>query len=223
MLSLRMPIDKKFLADLDEEGIYHVYNRTNNMELLFRNDENRHFFLRRYAFYLRPLIDTYCWCLLSNHFHFLIKIKSAKEIRFELLKQVVLNDAEKNYIEGKGTSAIIIEKAFHRFFTSYSMAFNKMFKRTGNLFHRPFKRVNVAKEQHFTQAIVYIHANPVKHKIINDFEKYKWSSWNSLVSDLPTQLKRKELLDWFGNKELFIKAHRDLTQFYYESDIAIED
>ena len=39
-----MPIPEKYLADFDENGIYHVYNRTNNMERLFLSDENRHFF-----------------------------------------------------------------------------------------------------------------------------------------------------------------------------------
>lgn len=38
-----------------------------------------------------------------------------------------------------------------------------------------------------------------------------------------TQLLRNEVLDWFGNKAQFIKAHMELTKYYYESDISIED
>ena len=44
----------KFLANFPEDSIYHVYNRTNNKELLFKTDENRLFFLREYAKYLEP-------------------------------------------------------------------------------------------------------------------------------------------------------------------------
>ncbi len=218
-----MPIAEKYLADLTEDNIYHIYNRTNNKELLFRTDENRRFFLQRFTHYLSPYADTYCWCLLPNHFHFLIKIKSAKEIRNWLLQQEKLKPVEKNYLKGKESSSLLVEKAFHQFFTSYSMAFNKMYNRTGNLFNRPFKRIKVDRESQFTQAIVYIHANPLKHKLVNDFTQYFWSSWKAMISEAPTQLLRKELVDWFGNKEQLIKAHLDLSEYYYDSEIAIED
>jgi putative transposase len=218
-----MPIAEKYLADLEEDNIYHIYNRTNNKELLFRTDENRRFFLQRFIHYLSPYIDTYCWCLLPNHFHFLIKVKSAKEIKSWLQQQEKLKPAEKEYLEGNQSSALLIEKAFHQFFTSYSMAFNKMYNRDGNLFHRPFKRVQVNKESHFTQAIIYIHANPLKHKLVTDFTIYYWSSWKAIISDGNTQLLRKELIDWFGNKEQLIRAHYDLSQYYYDSEIAIEE
>ncbi len=218
-----MPIAAKYLADLTEDKIYHIFNRTNNQELLFRNDENRRYFLQRFSFYLAPYLDTFCWCLLPNHFHFLVRIKSSKDIRYYLQQQRTLKKPEKEYLEGSEGSDIIIEKAFQQFFTSYSMAFNKMYKRAGNLFNRPFKRIEVNKESHFTQAIVYIHANPLKHKLTKDFTTYQWSSWKSILSEAPTQIMRNELLNWFGNKEQLINAHRNLTQFYYESDIAIED
>ncbi|MEP6700239.1 MAG: hypothetical protein ABJA85_02950 [Bacteroidota bacterium] len=218
-----MSLDKKYLASLTEENIYHIYNRTNNRELLFRSDENRRFFLQQFAHYLSPFLETYCWCLLPNHFHFLVRIKQATEIMKWLQQQEILKPAEKEYMQGNNSTARLLEKAFHQFFTSYSMAFNRMYARTGNLFHRPFKRLAVNRELHFTQAIVYIHANPLKHKLTNDFTRYKWSSWESILSDSPTMLLRNELLEWFGNRKQFIKTHHDLSRYYYESEIAIED
>ncbi len=218
-----MPIADKYLADLTEGNIYHIYNRTNNKELLFKSDENRRFFLQRFTHYLSPYLDTYCWCLLPNHFHFLIRIKTEVEIKDWLHKQEILKPAEKIYLAGKESSTLLLEKAFQQFFTSYSMAFNKMYDRAGNLFHRPFKRIEVNKESHFTQAIVYIHANPLKHKLVDDFTMYHWSSWKSVISEASTQLLRNELIEWFGNKDQLIKAHLDLSQYYYESDIAIEE
>jgi putative transposase len=218
-----MPIAKKYLADLTEENLYHIYNRTNNQELLFRSDANRHFFLNRYNTYLSPFLDTYCWCLLPNHFHFLVRIKSAAEIKNYLLGMETLNAMEKEYLATDQPSSKVLERAFHRFFTSYSMAFNKQYHRKGNLFHRPFKRVEIIRESHFTQAVVYIHANPLKHRICNDFMKYKWSSWQSVLSTEPTKILREELIDWFGGIDQLIKAHRDLSQYYYDSEIAIED
>jgi REP element-mobilizing transposase RayT len=218
-----MPIAKKYLADLIEGNTYHIYNRTNNRELLFLSDENRRFFLKKYTTYLSPFADTYCWCLLPNHFHFLVRIKSQDEIINYLHSQKTLNATEKHYLLAGQTSAEVLKKAFHKFFTSYSMAFNKMYNRKGNLFHRQFKRIEVVRDSHFTQAVVYIHANPLKHKVAPDFMKYKWSSWQSVLSEWPTLLLRRELIDWFGGRERFIKTHQDLSQFYYESEIAIED
>jgi len=218
-----MPIAKKYLADLTEENIYHIYNRTNNQEQLFLTDENRHFFLSRYSTYLSPFLGTYCWCLLPNHFHFLVKIKPKAEIKEYLTSLEILNASEKDYLAKEQPSSKILEKAFHRFFTSYSMAFNKCHQRKGNLFHRPFKRIEITRESHFTQAIVYIHANPLKHKIVTDFMKYRWSSWGSVTSNSPTPLLRQELVNWFGGIDQLIKAHKDLTQYYYDSEIAIED
>lgn len=217
-----MPLAEKYLADLTEGNVFHIYNRTNNRELLFRSDENRRFFLQRFTHYLSPYLGTYCWCLLPNHFHFLIEVKSAEEIKKWLQQFKTLKPTEKIYLEENVSSALLLEKAFHQFFTSYSMAYNKMHKRTGNLFHRPFKRIEVSRDSYFTQAVVYIHANPKKHKLVDDFTKYRWSSWHSLISEASTPLMRKELIDWFGSKEQLIKTHVDLSQYYYESEVAIE-
>jgi putative transposase len=78
------------------------------------------------------------------------------------------------------------------------MAFNKQHYRTGNLFQRPFKRIEVNKESYFTQAIIYIHANALKHKLVKDFATYEWSSYQSIISDKPTLLQKQEVIEWFG-------------------------
>ena len=63
-------------------------------------------------------------------------------------------------------------------------------------------------DAHFTQAIVFIHANSQHHKLHKDFMQHKWSSWHSMVSAMPTQLKREEVIEWFGGREQFIKVHK---------------
>ena len=215
----------KFLANFVENGIYHVYNRTNNKELLFKTDENRLFFLRQYAKYLEPYLDTFCWALLPNHFHFLVRVKSGEDIKSHLksIPSQILKPNEKEYLHDSNSTELLIEFEWKRFFTSYSMAFNKQHQRTGNLFHRPFKRLQIDKESHFTQTIIYIHANPLKHKIFKDFMEYNWSSWKSIVSVNPTKLNRQEVLDWFGGLESFIDTHKNLTKYYYTEESNIED
>jgi putative transposase len=239
-------MNDKYLATFYEGGIFHIYNRTNNKEPLFKSDENRLYFLKQYAKYLQPFVDTFCWCLLPNHFHFLVKVKTAATIKANLIKGLgrddiflkdVISNVTSNVAEAtlhlkpieakflKDEIAIdeLLEFEWRRFFISYSMAFNKQHKRTGNLFQRPFKRVEIDKERYFTQAIIYIHANAVKHKIVKDFTTYPWSSYPSIISDKPTLLNKQELIEWFGGIQQFIQTHKTQTVYFYNSDVAIED
>lgn len=220
-----MPIAPRYLAKFNENGIYHVYNRTNNRELLFLSSENYFFFLRKYDDYLHSILDTFCWCLLPNHFHLLVRIKTEIDIcKYIQAKEYKLQTtSEKLFLDKKLLLTELVERTFKRFFQSYSQSFNKMYNRQGNLFYKPFKRIEVDRDSHFKQAVVYIHANPQKHQLVKDFSSWKWSSWKSILSELPTRLLRNELLDWFGGKDLFIKTHLDLSQHYYNSDLAIED
>lgn len=220
-----MPIPLKYLAEFNENGIYHVYNRTNNREKLFLNDENRQFFLKKYYEHLTPYLDTFCWCLLPNHFHLLVRIKPLAVIQNSLnaTDPSKLSLTEKKFLKNEVLLGTLIGQSFKRFFQSYSLSFNKVHKRSGNLFYKPFKRIGVNKESQFTQTIIYIHANPLKHQIVKDFMTYKWSSWQSLLSDLPTSILRTEILEWFGNKERLIQTHKELTQYYHECEVSIED
>jgi putative transposase len=215
----------KYLANFVEDGIYHVYNRTNNKEPLFKTDENRLYFLRQFAKYVEPFVDTYCWTLLPNHFHFLIRVKNSEDIKRHLKTVVIekLKPIEKKYLDNNTTTELLLEFEWKRFLTSYSMAFNKQHNRQGNLFHRPFKRVLVNKESHFTQAIIYIHANAFKHGVCKDFKQYIWSSWRTVTTSNTTKLCRQEVLDWFGGLERFIEAHDKLAEFYYGGEISIEE
>ena len=60
--------------------IYHVFNRGNNKQLLFFNNENYLYFLRKIRTHLAPVCDILAYCLMPNHFHFLIHMneESAK-------------------------------------------------------------------------------------------------------------------------------------------------
>lgn len=63
--------------------------------------------------------------------------------------------------------------------------------------------------------ILYIHLNPVKHQISDDFKNYPYSSFIIYISSKPTRLIRDYGLDLFGGKENFIFQH-------HESKIAYE-
>ncbi len=54
--------------------IYHVFNRGNNLQTLFFTRENYLFFLEKVRKYILPHADILAWCLMPNHFHWMIKV-----------------------------------------------------------------------------------------------------------------------------------------------------
>jgi REP element-mobilizing transposase RayT len=59
---------------------YHIYNRGNNRENIFVEERNYEYFLRLYEKHITPVADTFAYCLLQNHFHICVRIKSEEEI-----------------------------------------------------------------------------------------------------------------------------------------------
>ena len=57
--------------------IYHVFNQGNNKQPIFFERENYLYFLRKMRKYLRPNADILCYCLMPNHFHWLIVPKDS--------------------------------------------------------------------------------------------------------------------------------------------------
>jgi REP element-mobilizing transposase RayT len=60
-------------------GYYHIFNRGNNRERIFREPRNYNYFLKLYEKYIPLVVDTFAFCLLSNHFHLLVRVKTAEE------------------------------------------------------------------------------------------------------------------------------------------------
>ena len=194
---------KKNQQDLEKDKFYHVYNRGNNSCLLFYNEKNYEFFLRRFDLYLSDYIEAYAFCLLPNHFHFLIRVKE-----YELVRE-----------NGKKMN---VSQAFHRLFTSFAKAINKQENRQGSLFENPFKRKEVTDASYVTNLIFYIHANPQLHGFTNDFRTYFWSSVTRIINDKPSKLKKQEVLDWFDDKDNYLFFHEQKMEFFIISNLLLE-
>lgn len=176
---------------------YHIYNRGNNGIDVFLEPENQYHFLRLYAKYIEPIADTYAWCLLKNHFHLLVRIKDKSEI---VVSDLTYNTTEKPKV-------IEPSRQFSHLFNAYTQAVNKKYHRTGSLFEKNFERKLVSSEKYFKQLIFYIHNNPVQHGFVKQMSLYPWSSYDSIVSEKPTMIKRNEVLALYGDKENFVCYH----------------
>src|SRR6187402_549563 len=97
---------------------YHVYNRTVGDDNLFYSESNYLYFLKKYEEYIQPVAETFTYCLMPNHFHFLIRIKEEK-VFSSLLKKKNKDSTKENAIH------LYISKQFSNLFNGYSQAINK--------------------------------------------------------------------------------------------------
>jgi REP element-mobilizing transposase RayT len=184
---------------------YHVYTRANGSENLFRNEENFRYFLKRYDAYIPPVADTLAWCLMPNHLHLLVRVKSEAELKKSFLSKDLtgLSRAVKQDLSGLEQRTIL---PFSHLFNAYTKAYNKVYRRRGSLFTRAFKRKEITSDSYFTRIIQYIHRNPVHHGFANNIKDWPWSSYHDFLLPELTPLQ-KEVMDWFGTRQQFILFH----------------
>ncbi len=178
---------------------YHIYNRGNNGENIFIQERNYEYFMNLYFKYIDPIAETFAYCLLRNHFHVSLRVKSEEEII------ETLNKDPKGLKKPLGSD--YASRKFSDFFNAYAKAINNAYGRTGSLFQHPFGRVPITTDRQFWNVIAYIHQNPQKHKFVKDFRDWKWSSYGIILAEKPTKLKRDTVLDWFGGKESYLGLH----------------
>lgn len=151
------------LQPLENGKYYHIYNRGINGEILFKEKINFEYFLGLYTNHIDPIAETYAWCLMNNHFHFLVRIKEFDETHTK--KQISPS------------------QSFSNLFNAYTKSVNKKYNRHGALFERPFRRKEITDETYFQNVITYIHNNPVHHNICDHPLGYPWSSYVTCLSE----------------------------------------
>jgi REP element-mobilizing transposase RayT len=165
------------VENLESDCFYHIYNRGINGNKIFEEEENYMFFMNQFLKYLNRVYDVYAYCLMPNHFHFLVIIKSHNELlNFGNEQQKV----PKNF--GLHSVQNLTSKQISKLMSSYTQSYNKVYNRHGPLFESPFKRKKIDSEQYLKNVIIYIHQNPIEIK--RDFKTYKFSSYPAMLSTL---------------------------------------
>lgn len=194
---------KNIIKDYVKNGIYHIYNRGVGKQDIFLNDHDYSMFLFYLKLYLDnpknieeldlyhkrkhtlrksfyKTIDLLCYCLMSNHFHLLIKQKGEKDIS-EFMKCLV---------------------------TTYSMYFNRKYDRVGHLFQGRYKAALVDNDNYLLHLSRYIQINPsipyfvegqtLDRERIKKFVDYPYSSYANYSGKKNTEwVKTKIILDYF--------------------------
>lgn len=147
---------------LQSQTYYHVYNRGYNKQTLFFNDGD-------YQRFLAKLIDLNaeytaisikCFCVLPNHFHFL------------MINQNVDNHPGMNLSKFMNR----LQVAYARYFTE---RYGDLVKRGLKcpVFEGRFKAKEVLDENYLSQLLTYIEYNAVKHEIVSDIKDWPYTSW----------------------------------------------
>jgi len=138
-----------------ESGIYHIIMRGINRQSIFEDEEDYQKFIQVIQKYkMQSGYKIYAYCLMGNHVHLLLK-----------------------------TGTETLEQVMRRICGSYVYWYNWKYQRIGNLFQDRFKSETVENESYFITVQRYIHQNPLKARLVESIEQYKWSSFNKYFNE----------------------------------------
>lgn len=131
-----------------EGAIYHVMQRGNNKEKIFRDEADKQFFMaelmnskKKYDF------DIFGYVLMDNHYHLLVR-----------------------------TGEIPLSKIMQRLNSLYSRYYNRVYERVDHLFGLRYKSIIVEDEKYLFALLRYLHWNPIQAGLVKRVADYKWSS-----------------------------------------------
>lgn len=199
-----MPYRKEFFA---EGEFYHIFNRSLHIPI-FKERQQAGIFLEGMKYYLNPnppvkfstyrrsrrehqidlsnpLVKIIAYCLMPNHFHFILLQNTKRGIR--------------SYIQ--------------KLTNSYAHYFNLRHGRSGPLFEGPFKAIRIETEEQLLHLSRYIHLNPVTGYLVEHPKDYPYSSFPAYLGKLgPLPVEVSIVLSFFSSPkeyERFVLARKD--------------
>lgn len=134
-------------------------------------------------------IQLLCYCLIPNHFHFLVKQKSANAI----------------------------ESFMQSLATRYSLYFNKKNKRVGSLFQGIYKAVLVSTDEQLLHLSRYIHLNPKELSSRLNLEE-SYSSYKDYLKKRETSWVKTQLILSYFSKTNPLLAYKAFVEGTLEAD-----
>lgn len=126
--------------NLAKNVYYHVFNRGVSKMKIFKDDCDYKFFMLKISrLKVRDKMHIVKFCIMPNHFHFLLK-----------------NDH----------SAKFISKFFQSLQLSYAKYYNYKYEHSGHVFQGAYTNVFIKSEAHFNYIKKYILNNPVEAGLV---------------------------------------------------------
>lgn len=152
---------------LNDDGlVYHAINRGNNRETVFADEQDHLAFLHSLGqTQLRYPFRLYGYCLMSNHFHLLLRPEPGSTIS-RILQSLTV---------------------------AHTWRFHRRHRTVGHVWQGRFKSPVVQDDEHLWAVLRYIEANPLRAGMVEDPADYAWSSFpahgegraNPLLESIP--------------------------------------
>lgn len=161
------------------KAVYHVTSRGNARSKIFADEYDKEQFLEVFA----SVVKRYNWlchayCLMDNHYHILIETPDSN-----------------------------LSMGMRQLNGVYTQGYNRRHSKTGHVFQGRYKSILVQKENYLLELCRYIVLNPIRAKMVNRPENWKWSSYMATVGlrDVPEHLTVDWILSQLGNKKTTAK------------------
>ena len=174
---------------LDAPGaLHHVMGRGIERTTIFRADRDREDFLNRLAdLCLDGNLHVYAWCLLSNHFHLLVR-----------------------------TGRQPISGSMRKLLTGYVVNFNLRHKRHGHLFQNRYKSIICEDDPYLLELTRYIHLNPLRAGMVGDvggLSKYRWAGHSAIMGRVKRDWQDIEtVLGYFGKGRKAVEKYEQYVE-----------
>ena len=189
--------------------VYHIFNRGSDKRTIFlqprdysRFKHTSHYYqfqgprprfsnlskFKLNSFKPKPeskLVEIFCYCLMPNHFHFLVR-----------------------QLKENGISVFMSQLS-----NSYTKYFNTKYKRVGPLLQGVFKAVRVETDEQFIHLSRYIHLNPVVSLLVKRIDQHPWSSYPEYVLGINGFCSTGEILSFFASKEQYNQFLEDQIDY----------
>lgn len=134
-------------------ALYHITSRGNERKRIFLDDRDR----KRFLGILKDYHDRYgilihSYVLMDNHYH------------------LILETPKGNLL-----------KIMHGLNGGYTGYFNRKYGRSGHLFQGRYKGIIIDKDSYLVPLSRYVHLNPVRAKVVERPEQYRWSSYSGYI------------------------------------------
>ena len=136
----------------------------------------------------KKIVEIISYCLMPNHFHFLIK-----------------------QTKDGGITEFVSKLS-----NSYTKFYNTKYHRVGPLLQGEFKSVLVETDEQLIHLSRYIHLNPVASLIVKDLNQYKWSSYHEYVENKNGICSKEEIMNFFKTPQDYQKFVLDQADYAKE-------
>ena len=140
----------------------HVMTQGIEKSFIFNNSDDINFYIKlMYKYHKEYNIRIIAYCIMNNHAHMLLEIKSIKSL----------------------------SEYMHKLNGAYGKYYNSKYNRVGFVFRDRFKSEGIYNEKHLYNCIHYIHNNPVAAGICKTPEEYPYSNYKknyfSQIDEIP--------------------------------------